>query len=103
MTQSNKNRRLFLAATAAAATAPYFFSSQRSLADETKSANDRLRLGLIGAGGIAKANMGVSRHLLDIVQIADVDQKRRDAFSQKFTQGKAKTTEDYRDVIDNPN
>ena len=46
------NRRSFLktsAAAGAAASAPYFFSQPRTLADEIKSKNDRVTIGVIGS------------------------------------------------------
>ncbi|MEY3205878.1 MAG: Inositol 2-dehydrogenase, partial [Planctomycetota bacterium] len=48
----NNTRRGFLsscATLAAAAGVPYFHSTPRTLADETKSKNDRFTIGLIGA------------------------------------------------------
>ncbi|TWU39617.1 twin-arginine translocation signal domain-containing protein [Novipirellula artificiosorum] len=61
MQNQAKSRRHFLKtslAGSAAASVPYFFSRTRTLAQETKSKNDRMTVGVIGAGGIA----GLARH-----------------------------------------
>ena len=50
------SRRTFLksssATLAGAAAAPYFFSTPKTLADETKAKNDRPLVGCIGLGGM---------------------------------------------------
>ena len=97
-------RRNFLKTTAAvtgAALVPYYFSPQQALA-RTESANDRLGVGVIGNGGIANANMNAAKDWLDVVAVADVDQGRREGFSQKFSNGKAQMFNDYRKVIEHP-
>jgi predicted dehydrogenase len=100
----NGNRRHFLSscATAAAATAatPYFFSTPKTLADETQSKNDRIALGLIGAGDIAKANMGVAKEWIDVVAIADVDANRAAESNERYSQGKAAVYDDYRKILE---
>jgi len=100
----NQSRRGFLSscATAAAATAatPYFFSTPRTLADETQAKNDRVALGLIGAGGIAQANIGVAKDWIDVVAIADVDAGRAAASNEHYSQGKAAVYEDYRKILE---
>ena len=103
MSNNCQNRRQFLksaAAGATTATVPYFFTGTRTLGDEIKSKNDRINVGVIGAGGIAGANMMASRQWLDIVAIADVDASHREGFGKRFTDGKAFLTEDYREVIE---
>ena len=56
------SRRGFLASCGSAAVAsgfvPYIFSQPRTLADETQAKNDRIAIGLIGAGGMG---MGIDR------------------------------------------
>ena len=94
------SRRTFLATSAAAAAVPYFFSQPRSLADETKAKNDRVALGLIGAGGISQANLGAAKDWIDVVAIADVDSRRRDAVNAKFAGGKAAVFDDYRRILE---
>jgi predicted dehydrogenase len=98
------NRRHFLSscATAAAATAatPYFFSTPKTLADETKAKNDRVALGLIGAGDIAKANMGAAKDWIDVVAIADADANRAAESNERYSQGKAAVYDDYRKILE---
>ena len=101
MTQSSKPRRQFLktSAVAGAAAVPYFFSSSKTLADEIKSKNDRMNIGVIGAGGMAGGNIDAAKEWVDVVAIADVDSKRREQFNHKRAGGKADVYEDYREVI----
>ncbi len=98
------SRRGFLSscATAAAATAatPYFFSTPRTLADETKAKNDRIALGLIGAGSIAQANIGVAKDWIDVVAIADPDANRAAESNDRYSQGKAAVYDDYRKILE---
>ncbi len=96
-------RRGFLSscATLAATTGvPYFHSTPRTLADETQTKNGRFALGLIGAGGIAGANIGAARDWIDIVAIADVDSGRAAGFNAKHAGGKATVTDDYRRILE---
>ena len=96
-------RRKFLKTTVAAgaaASVPYFFSSPRTLAQETKSKNDRITLGVIGAGGMANGNMAAAKKYVDVVAIADVDAGRRESSNKKMSGGKADVYEDYREVIE---
>ncbi len=100
---STTARRDFLKKTAvagAATTVPYFFSSPRTLAQETKSKNDRVTLGVIGAGGMAGGNMNAAKNWVDVVAISDVDEGRREAFNKKHSGGKADLHEDYREILD---
>ncbi|WP_184310142.1 Gfo/Idh/MocA family protein [Aporhodopirellula rubra] len=100
-TPKRSDRRVFLkaAVASAAASVPYHFSNERSLSHEIKSKNDRMNVGVIGSGGIARENMDASKQWLDIVAIADVDKSRREEFNGRFAGGKAALTEDYREVI----
>ncbi len=93
------SRRSLLAG-AAAATVPYFFWRPRTLADETRSPTDRVALGLIGAGSISRANLQAARPWIDVVAIADVDARRRDAVNHLFASGKAAVVDDYRQILD---
>ena len=99
---SSNNRRRFLQSSAAAAAAvtPYFAWSPRTLADETKSKNDRLVMGVIGAGGMARGNMNAAKQWVDVVAIADADSNRADSANQQMSGGKADTYSDYRKVIE---
>ena len=99
----NDSRRRFLKTTAAAgaaASVPYFFSTPRTLAQETKSKNDRVTLGVIGAGGMANGNMNAAKQWVDVVAIADVDAGRRESSNQRMSGGKADVYEDYREVLE---
>lgn len=106
MVQKNstrKSRRDFLKTSAAAGVAgaiPYYFSTKRSLADDTRSKNDRPALGLIGSGGMGMGNMNACKQWVDVVAIADVDQKRRESAKAKLGSGKADIYNDYRKVIE---
>jgi predicted dehydrogenase len=96
-------RRGFLAScgtTAAAGAVPYFFSTPRTLGDETKAKNDRVALGLIGSGSIANANIGVAKDWIDLVAIADADADRAEKFNAKFADGKAAIHSDYRKILE---
>jgi predicted dehydrogenase len=88
------------AAIGAGLSTPYFFSTPRTLADEIKSKNDRMQIGVIGAGGMATGNINAAKEWLDVVSIADADSGRADGFNQKFSGGKAKVHADYRKVIE---
>jgi predicted dehydrogenase len=98
------SRRGFLSscatAAAVAAVTPYFFSKAHTLADETKSATDRVALGLIGAGSIAQANIGVAKDWIDVVAIADVDAGRAAKSNERYSQGKAAVYDDYRKILE---
>jgi predicted dehydrogenase len=98
------SRRGFLSscatAAAAAAVTPYFFSKAHTLADETKSATDRVALGLIGAGSIAQANIGAAKDWIDVVAIADVDAGRAAKSNEQYSQGKAAVYDDYRKILE---
>lgn len=95
------NRRRFLQ-TAAATTAatPYFFSTPRTLADEITSKNDRMTIGVIGAGGMGSGNMYTIRDLIDIVAVSDADSNRAETFNAKVAYGKAEIMDDYRKMLD---
>jgi len=98
-----RQRRDFLkagAAAGAAAAVPYFFQQPRTLADETKSKNDRVSLGLIGAGGMGKGNIRAASQWVDVVAIADVDGRRRDEANQSLSGGKADVFNDYRSILE---
>ena len=98
-------RRQFLKTTAAvtaAASVPYFFSTQKTLADVTKSKNDRVAMGVIGSGGMARGNMRSAKDWVDVVAICDVDTNRSASANQQLSGGKAKESTDYRWILDDP-
>ncbi len=101
-TLGNQDRRSFLKSSTAACAAtsiPYFFSNPRTLADEIKSKNDRMTIGVIGAGGMAGGNMRAAKDWVDVVAVADVDRGRAKQFSQFISKGKADLYEDYREIL----
>ncbi len=103
MTKPISSRRRFLKTAAGAAaitTVPYFVSNPRSAADEPTSKNDRIPVGLIGAGGMGTGNMKAAGKWIDLVAIADVDASRRDKVNAELSQGKADVYEDYRNILD---
>ncbi len=97
--QLGRRSVLQVAAGAALAT-PYFAWSPRTLADDTKSKNDRMTIGLIGAGGMGTGNLNACRKWVDLVAIADVDSKRAAAANNRFSEGKADVYSDYRAMLD---
>lgn len=99
MGQSVVSRRGFIRAATAVSLTPYFFSETKTLADETVSANDRFRIGVIGCGGIARANMNAARPYCDIVAVCDVDRLHAEEMKKKFSGGRAKLYTDYRDLL----
>jgi predicted dehydrogenase len=102
-TPNLNQRRQFLKTTAAAtaaASVPYFYSTPKTLADETKSKNDRVAIGVIGAGGMANGNMNSAKDWLDVVAICDVDSRRSAKLNQARSGGKATEYSDYRELLD---
>lgn len=96
------NRRSFLqsaAATSAALSTPYFFSSPRTLADDIKSKNDRMNIGVIGCGGMGRGNINAAKQWLDVVAVADADRGRGESFANDFSGGKADVYDDYREIL----
>ena len=77
MTQPQINRRRFLQTTtlaaAAGAVAPLWIPSSRTLADDQKSPNSRLRLGCIGTGDRWKADGPAAMKFSDCLAVCDVD------------------------------
>ena len=99
-TPNRINRRRFVAGASAAVAVPYFVSRTPTLADETRGPNDRVALGLIGAGSISRANLGAAKDWIDLVAIADPDAGRRDEVNNQFAGGKAAVFDDYRKVLE---
>lgn len=95
-------RRDFLKAAAAgtAVAVPYFASRPRTLADEIRSKNDRMTIGVIGAGGMARGNMRAASDWVDVVAIADVDGSRRKSANGQLSDGKADLYNDYRELLE---
>ncbi|MDB4766111.1 Gfo/Idh/MocA family oxidoreductase [bacterium] len=103
MSKPNDSRRSFLKKTSAisfAASAPYFFSNSNAMSAEYRSANDKIPIGLIGAGGMGIGNMEAAADYVDVVEIADVDSSHADKANKKLSEGKAKVSGDYRNILD---
>ena len=103
MSKKNDNRRSFLkksVVASAAATIPYHLTASTSLGSTTTSKNDRMPIALIGAGGMGVANMKSAKDLVEVVAIADVDEKRMDGANKKLSEGKADTYKDYQAILE---
>jgi predicted dehydrogenase len=96
-------RRKFLTSTVAAASAgaaPYFLTARVTQATEVQSKNDRIRIGLIGAGNMGVGNLEAANDWCDVVAIADVDGTHAARANKKLSQGKAVVYSDYRRVLE---
>jgi predicted dehydrogenase len=103
MQQKNNHRRDFLKKTAAAGASlslPCVYPKTNTLAAVTQEKNDRIPIGLIGAGGMGNGNMQSAKSWVDVVAIADVDQGRRDSTNQSLSDGKADTYKDYQKILE---
>ena len=98
MPNRNSQRRQFLKTTAAmgaGAATPYFFSSKSRAAE----GNERMKIGVIGSGGMASGNINTAKEWLEVVAVADADSGRADGFNNRFAGGKADVYADYREVL----
>ena len=97
------SRRDFLRAAAVAGTGLPSALSVVAVADKpraSRSPNEKLNLGIIGASGRGAANLhGVATE--NIVILCDIDQRRLGEAAEQFP--KAKTCADYRRVLDEKN
>ena len=104
MTQPLDNRREFVKTSAAfvagAAAVPYFYTAQRTLAGGARSKNDRLKVGLLGAGGMGVGNMHAARDWCDVVAICDVDFNQTRRANKDLSNYRAATYHDYRDLLE---
>ena len=98
----SSSRRQFLSTTslAAAAAVPYFSAASQTLADEPEAKNDRVAIGLIGAGGMGVGNLKSAAKWIDVMAIADADRSRADSANNQLADGKAEVHEDYRAILD---
>jgi len=101
------SRRDFLgaamAAGAAGLAAPYFVPCSALAAPGQPGANDRIQIGLIGAGAMGTANVKECAQYPDVAvtAICDVSKRKRDALAASF-ESKPKTYNDYREVLQQP-
>ena len=101
--KTNDDRREFMKKTVVAGTAasmPYFFWSPNTLASETRAKNDKIPIGLIGAGGMGNGNISSARDYVDLVAIADPDEGRLKKTNKDRSKGKADTYKDYRKILE---
>lgn len=100
------NRREFLTqaslAAAAGATMPTWLTSARTMAEDTKSPNERPRVGCIGNGGMGRGDGNNARKYGDIVANCDVDSAHAGKFKADVAQGKSEIYSDYRALLDRP-
>ncbi|HWB00507.1 MAG TPA: Gfo/Idh/MocA family oxidoreductase [Pirellulales bacterium] len=99
------SRREFLktaTAVAGASFIPYWLPVDRTAAAESKSANDRLRAGCIGNGGMGSGDARAVRNFADIVAFCDVDRSHSERLHSdpKIGAGKGDIYDDYRKVLD---
>jgi predicted dehydrogenase len=97
------NRREFLRVSAASPLLfPLAAPAARSMADETRSKNDRPRLGLIGAGGQGSGDARGASHFGDFLAVCDVDKAHaeRAKGDKNIGKDKADVYEDYRKLLD---
>jgi predicted dehydrogenase len=104
MHDTASTRRQFLQSTgvvvASAAMTPYFFTGERSLAQESKSANDRPLIGQIGCGGQGNGITRGATRFGDLVAVCDVDREHAEQAKARQGRGKAEIYDDYRKLLD---
>ena len=96
---SKQTRRQFLGTTSLAAAGLTVGLSARSYA-QSQGANDRIVLGVIGAGGMSRHNVGRFLRMGDAVDFAgvcDVDDKHADEQIAQITTGGRRTPKKYKD------
>ncbi len=83
MSKGKATRRDFLRTTVAASAAgwmlPAGFPGGRTMADETRAANERPRVGCIGNGGMGKGDARAIKKYGDILAFCDVDRTHAEA------------------------
>lgn len=102
MSHWNLSRRQFVGLTAGssiAATIPYWFPCGKLLADESKAANDRPNIALVGVGGRGMFDSQQAARFGNIVAICDADLKHAEAAKATFG-GTADLYQDYRKLLD---
>lgn len=99
------SRRGFIGKTVTASAtgiaAPLFVSSTTLGLENKAGANERIHLGIIGCGGMGRANLGACAGQPDVVVTAACDpwKQRRDAVAAQFKQS-CKTYNDFREMLD---
>jgi predicted dehydrogenase len=104
MNRNTSTRRQFLQSTGAlvatTAVTPYFYTAERTLAQESKSANDRPLIGQIGCGGQGNGITNAARGFGDVVAVCDVDREHAERAKARQGRGKAETFDDYRKLLE---
>ncbi len=99
-------RRQFLKSSAMLSAAsllqPHVSASERTMEQNTKSPNERPRVGCIGQGGMGRGDATKAAIYGDIVAVCDVDRAHAEAAQKdpKRGNGKAEIYEDYRKLLD---
>jgi len=103
MSKLRPTRRDFLATSAALAAAGLIVRpSGRTMADETKSPNERPRFGSIGVGSMGSGDAQSAMRYGDLLAVCDVDRDHLDKAKNhpKIGKGKVDAYDDYRRVLD---
>jgi predicted dehydrogenase len=99
------SRRRFLASAAAATTIPWFASSHAQVSTTVSGANNRIRLALIGCGGMGRGDLAVFLQNNDVecVALCDVDDRMTAEAIQTVAEhrpNKPATVKDFRRIIE---
>ena len=103
MTQHSSRRDFLKTATTAAAAGavlPYWSWAPSTMAQETKSPNERPRVGCIGNGGMGSGDANSIKRYGDIVANCDVDKGHAERLQKNIAGGKSDIYEDYRELLD---
>lgn len=103
MTNQGSSRRQFLKTSAVSSLAtltPYFFNCTQPITSGFRCLNDKVPIGLIGAGGMGVGNIKAAKEWVDLVAIADVDSGRAKRANEELCENKAETSQDYRKVLE---
>ena len=79
---------------------PYYFSSPKTHAFQTQSANDKVNIGIIGAGGMGGGNLRAAKNWINLVAIADADSGRAENMKKRIGKGVADVYTDYRKILE---
>ena len=100
MPKYKMNRRQFINTGAAAGVALH--TATKAVSAGVLGANDTIRMGIIGSGGMGRFNMErfIENKDVAMVAIADVHRHQRDGANHDILGGKADAVEDYRRLLD---
>ncbi len=62
--------------------------------------DDKMPIGLIGAGGMGVGNMRSAAPFVNVVAIADADQSRQESANAQLSEGNADVYDDYRSILE---